>query len=88
MCKGCHKISAGALGIGPSLHGIVGRKIASRAGYQYSAALSAIEGRWDVASLDAYLTNPQQFAPGTSMALQGIADKQERKRIIEYLVGL
>ncbi len=85
-CAACHKIGAGAVnGLGPQLNGISGRAVASIAGYTYSTALKAKGGVWDDANLDAYLTSPAKWAPGTKMAFAGLGDAAERKALIEYL---
>jgi cytochrome c2 len=86
-CAGCHVIIDGhSHGIGPDLHRVVGRDIAGAPGYQYSKALLAAGGRWTEERLDAYLANPQAFAPGTTMGgVPGVDDPDVRKAIINYL---
>lgn len=88
VCRGCHTVEGTVSAIGPNLRGVVGREIASYSGYPYSAGLAALEGRWDTANLDAYLRDPQTFAPGTSMALPGIESEAQRALVIEYLESL
>ena len=85
-CTACHKIEAGAPnGLGPNLHGVSGRAIASVAGFSYSTALKSKGGVWDDASLDGYIASPAKWAPGTKMAFPGIGDAGERKALIDYL---
>lgn len=85
-CTACHKVEKGAPnGVGPNLHGIVGKAVASTEGYAYSAALKAKGGNWDEASLDAYLENPRKAVPGNKMAFAGIGDPAERKALIDWL---
>jgi cytochrome c len=85
-CAACHKVGAGAVnGLGPHLNGISGRAVASVAGFTYSNAMKAKGGVWDDASLDAYLTSPAKWVPGTKMAFAGLGDAAERKALIEYL---
>jgi cytochrome c len=85
-CAACHMVAAGAPnGLGPNLHGVSGRAIASIAGYQYSSALKAKGGVWDDASLDGFIASPAKWAPGGKMAFAGIGDAAERKAIIDYL---
>ncbi|MGL5838890.1 MAG: c-type cytochrome [Sphingorhabdus sp.] len=87
-CSACHKIEKGAAnGVGPNLHGIVGKAVASVEGYNYSAALKAKGGVWDAAALDAYLENPRKFAPGTKMAFAGINNAEERKVLIDWMAA-
>jgi cytochrome c len=85
-CAACHSIvKGGANGIGPALHGVVGRGIGSVAGYTYSTALKTKGGVWDAAALDAYIAAPAKYAPGTKMAYAGLSKAEERKALIEYL---
>lgn len=86
-CKACHTANpGGANGIGPNLAGVVGGPVgAHAAGFSYSDALKGKGGTWDDAAVDAWLTNPKAFAPGTKMTFAGIADAQERANIIAYL---
>ena len=69
---------------GPALGGIVGKKIASAKGYEYSAGLKAKTGTWTAANLDAYLASPKTFAPGTKM-IPSVADAAQRKMLIDHL---
>lgn len=91
QCKVCHNFAAGQPNkIGPNLHGIVGKKAASTAGFAYSAALKgkAASGLvWDAKSLDTWLAKPAAFAPGTKMAYAGLADPKARAAVIAYLAG-
>ncbi len=86
-CNGCHKVGDGTSHrIGPDLWGVLGRKVASAEGYgDYSAALRKLGGRWDEQRLDAFLKNPQAYAPGTAMEFGGIPDPALRAGIIDYI---
>ena len=85
-CAACHAIAKGGVnGIGPALHGVVGRAIGSAKGYSYSTALKSKGGVWDAAALDAYIAAPAKYAPGTKMAYAGLSKAEERKALIEYL---
>lgn len=85
-CVACHTIDAGgANGIGPNLHGVVGRAVASHAGFSYSGAMKAKGGTWDAAALDAFVAEPMKALPGTRMAFAGIIDPVDRKALILYL---
>ena len=86
LCKVCHTFDkGGATLIGPNLYGVVGKKIASHEGVNYTPALKAKEGDWTYENLDAWLTNPQAFASGTAMAFPGIPDIKKRADVIAYL---
>ena len=82
-CGDCHTVDPPS-GTAPALKGVVGRKVASLADFQYSDALKAKGGTWTEAALDAFIANPKAYAPGTQMTA-GAADPADRKAIIDYL---
>jgi cytochrome c len=85
-CVACHTIDKGGRnGVGPNMHGVVGRAVASLEGFSYSAAMKAKGGVWDEAALDAYLENPRKAVVGTKMSFAGLSNADERKALIEYL---
>lgn len=85
-CISCHTLEAGgANGIGPNLHNIVGRPVASAPGFAYSNAMRAKGGIWDEAKLDHYLEQPMKALPGTRMAFAGIIDPVDRQSLFLYL---
>ena len=87
-CLGCHVIEPGQPSrAGPNLWGVFGRDIASADGFRYSQALTVIEGRWDVASLEHYLTDPRGFAPGTRKTLPGPRRTSDRADLIAWLAS-
>jgi cytochrome c len=60
-------------------------KIASHEGFAYSPALKAKGGDWSYENLDLWLTNPQAFAAGTTMAFPGVPDIKKRADIIAFM---
>jgi glucose/arabinose dehydrogenase/cytochrome c2 len=85
-CSGCHELGNGEThGIGPDLRGVYRGRVAAAKGYTYSKALKQVSGTWTEGNLDAYLRNPQSFAPGTTMQFEGVSDATERRSLIEYL---
>ena len=86
QCKACHVSKPGARHtVGPNLWGVVGRPVASRAGFLYSDGLRALGGTWDYDKLSQYLRDPRAMAPDTGMAFPGIERAQERADLIAYL---
>ena len=89
VCTSCHSYQQDEpLLEGPPLWGVMGRKVASVEGYEYSAALRAIGGNWDRARLDQFLTNPKVFAPGTKMDMGGVRNAVERADVLDFLETL
>ena len=86
-CAACHAIAPDApMGMGPNLHGVVGREAAKVAGYSYSPAFKkALSGeKWTPELLDKWLEQPQDVAKGTYMMYQQ-SDAAVRAAIIAYL---
>ena len=89
VCTSCHSYQQNEpLLEGPPLWGVVGRRVASVEGYEYSAALRAIGGNWDRARLDQFLSNPKAFAPATKMEMGGVRNAAERAEVLEFLERL
>ena len=86
LCKVCHTFDQGGANmVGPKLYNTVGANIPAHEGFGYSAALKDKGGTWTYEALDAWLTNPQAFAPGTTMAFPGIPDAKKRADMIAFL---
>lgn len=85
QCQTCHSVEAGQNRIGPSLHGVVGHRAGTVAGYTYSPANRDSGITWSAEKLFQYLENPQRVVPGTKMAFAGIADPQRRADLIAWL---
>jgi cytochrome c len=85
-CKSCHSVDKGDKHrVGPNLYDVVGKDIASRDGFAYSGTLSEIAGDWTYDQLNAFLTAPAKFAPGTKMSFAGLKDAADRAAVIRYL---
>lgn len=83
QCGGCHDDNRHR--IGPHLKQLFTRGIGEARGYEFSEALSRIEGQWTEEKLHEFLAAPSKFAPGTRMAAEGIDTRATRDNIIEYL---
>jgi cytochrome c len=88
-CKACHTITAGgADGIGPNLYGVVGGPVMHSAGFAYSDAMAAHKAEaptWGYDELDAFITAPARYVPGTKMSFAGLRDEETRVNLIAYL---
>ena len=84
QCSGCHTLDVASSPTAPTLKGVVNRKVAGAPDYQYSDALKAKGGTWTYDALDAFLTNPKAYAPGTAMTVS-VPSGDDRRAIIQYL---
>jgi cytochrome c len=88
-CRTCHSFKPDDNRLGPTLHGIVGRKAGSIEGFAFSPSMKSSGITWDDATLDQFISNPNQVVSGNKMQpFGGIADASERKKIVDYLKTL
>lgn len=88
-CAACHAYQPDDEEMdGPTLWGVMGRRIASVDGYEYSTALKSLDGVWDRATLDRFLKNPTAMAPGARMTFGGVPGAADRKAILDFLEHL
>jgi cytochrome c len=86
QCGTCHNFQEGqGPKVGPDLYGVVGRKIASVPGFNYSSALKAVNGTWTFDALNKWLTDPRADVPGTAMTFAGLSSEKQRADVIAYL---
>ena len=86
-CIACHTLRPGEDPmLGPNLGGILGAPAAAKPGFEYSPALAASGLIWTPPALDAWLTDPARFVPGTSMVFAGYASATDRRDLIAYLL--
>lgn len=85
QCKVCHSLDAGKNMVGPSLHGLIGRKAGSVPGYAYSPAMKNANVTWNDDTLSKYLSDPKAFIPGDKMVFNGIKDPTRLGDLLAYL---
>lgn len=86
-CVACHTLSPDdGNRAGPTLHGIMGRKIATASGYAFSPALTKMDIVWSketVAKL--FEVGPTAYTPGTKMPEQTIGSVEDRAALVDFL---
>lgn len=87
-CASCHDNSDHMINDnGPALFGVMGRKVASVDGYDYSDGLEkgAAKGHvWTPKRMNKFLVNPSKMYAGTTMPMT-FADAHKRKAVVAYL---
>jgi cytochrome c len=84
-CLSCHQLDQSTLFVGPPLGGVVGRRVASVEGYDYSTAMRGQSDRiWTKEDLIQFVQNPQAMVPGSKMVLSGISEESARA-LVAYL---
>ena len=86
-CKACHSLDKdGPNKIGPPLWGVLGSAVASKASFKYSKAMAAMSDKtWTYETLDAFVTKPKDYVPGTKMAFAGVKGTEDRAALLAYL---
>jgi cytochrome c len=85
-CTACHTVTKPPKhGIGPSLVGIMGRKVGTAEGFKYSDAMKNSSVVWDEKSIDDYMKDPKNFIPKNKMVFVGLPKDIERANLIAYL---
>jgi cytochrome c len=85
QCATCHSLSATEPPRqGPNLAHVIGRRIGSVEGYNYTRHYKEADGVWDAERLDKYLQNPQAMFPGSIMIFRQ-PNANSRRAIISYL---
>lgn len=90
QCGVCHQAGEGDGdgGAGPTLRGVIGRKIGGEASFAgYTPALSDAKDKWTEANLSAFLADPYKDKPGTAMPIS-VKNDAERADIVAYLASV
>jgi cytochrome c len=86
QCKACHTLDKdGHNTVGPNLHGLIGRKAGTAAGFEASEAMTKSGIVWDETTLVDYLKDPKGRVPGTKMVFAGLKQAAQQADMIAYL---
>ena len=85
-CQVCHSVEKDVSKIGPSLHGVFGRKAGTLASFPgYSDPMKASGITWDEKTIAEFLKNPRTYIPKTKMLFIGTKDDAEISNLLAYL---
>ncbi len=85
-CQVCHSAEKDVSKIGPSLHGVFGRKAGTLASFPgYSDQMKASGVVWDEKTIVELIKNPRVFIPGTKMLFLGLKSDAEIANLLAYL---
>ena len=83
-CKACHSMKKGKKKIGPSLCGVIGRKVGQEK-FKYSSAMKKSGLTWDEATLDKFLEKPRKMVKKTKMSFAGLKKAKDRANVIAFM---
>jgi cytochrome c len=84
-CRACHATERGVNGVGPALHGVIGRRAGALDDFRYSPALKKSGITWSRQTLDAYVMDPQKAVPSNRMPYAGMPDARDRADLLDYI---
>ncbi|KQP43043.1 hypothetical protein ASF49_03755 [Methylobacterium sp. Leaf104] len=86
-CVACHALTPeDGPRAGPTLAGIMGRRIATAPGYRYSDALKGMDLVWDARTIaQLFEVGPARYTPGTRMPEQTITRVEDREALVKFL---
>ena len=85
-CQACHNFEKDKPNsVGPNQYGLVGRKVASVAGFDYSDGMKKKGGAWTFQAISDFLTAPASVVPGTKMGFPGLTRPEDRAAVIMYI---
>jgi cytochrome c len=86
-CIACHTLRAeDGPRAGPTLSGIIGRRIASLPGYNFSEALTRLDIIWTPETIaKLFELGPATYTPGTKMPEQTLGSPEDRAALVRFL---
>jgi len=86
-CSACHTLDPdGGNRAGPTLYGVIGRRIATAPGYDYSPALRGMAIVWSKETIaKLFEIGPNAYTPGTKMPEQRVVDPDDRRALVDFI---
>ena len=86
-CSACHTLGPDdGNRAGPTLHGVIGRRIGTAPGYDYSPALRGMDIVWTKERIaELFDIGPNAYTPGTKMPEQRVVDPDDRKALVDFI---
>lgn len=86
-CVACHTLGPdGGERAGPSLHGVIGRRIGSLPGYAYSPGFAERDIIWSKETIARlFEMGPAAYTPGTKMPEQRVTSSEDRDALVEFI---
>jgi cytochrome c len=86
-CVACHALRPeDGVRAGPSLHGVMGRKIGTLPGYNYSEGFRNLDIVWTKETISKlFEIGPHAFTPGTKMPEQTVNRPEDRKALVDFI---
>ena len=86
-CVACHTLGPdGGERAGPSLHGVIGRRIGSLPGYAYSPGFAERDIIWSKETIARlFEMGPAAYTPGTKMPEQRVTSPEDREALVDFI---
>lgn len=86
-CAACHTLDPdGGNRAGPTLYGVIGRRIGTAAGYDFSPALRGMDIIWTKETIARlFEIGPTAYTPGTKMPEQRVTDPEDLKDLVDFI---
>ena len=86
-CVACHTLGAdGGERAGPTLHGVIGRRIGGLPGYAYSPGFAGRDITWSKQTIARlFELGPAAFTPGTKMPEQRVTSPEDRAALVDFI---
>ena len=84
-CKQCHSFESGVNRIGPTLHGVIGRKAGGVESFSYSEAMTNADVTWNNETIREFIATPDEYIPGNKMPFTGTPEEPDRQAIAAYI---